>query len=130
MKKILILVFLLTSANTFSQKGVLRRSIDDQGILSHLVFDNTVSFITLESANKLLRDSLKLTNDDDLFPFKEFTDDYGFLRKLYRQHYKGVVVEDGFYAVCATNGNIKYISGEFKKIPELDIVPSVMLIMD
>jgi Zn-dependent metalloprotease len=90
-----------------------------------MVFDNKTSSISLKQAKKLLNDSLKFRADDDLVLLNETKDKLGFTRQFYEQRYKGIKVEHGLYGVHSRNGKIEYIGGEYKKVKDVVIIPSL-----
>lgn len=125
MKKIFILLFLFYPIIGSAQEQVLQRELDKQGNISFMVFDNSVSSIPLRQAKKLLIDTLKLKENDDLVLLKETKDELGFIRQSYEQQYKGIKVKDGLYGVHSRNGKIEYIGGEYKNVKEVITNPSL-----
>jgi len=121
--KYILLVFLLLSLTGFAQQKVLTRNVDKQGVINHMVFDNTKTFIPQENAKKLLRDTLKLLKEDEFVLFKESKDELGFTRQIYQQQHKGIKIEDGLFGVHGRNGKIEYISGEHKRVKNITTTP-------
>lgn len=125
MKKLLVFIFIMFSINGHSQQKILVKEIDAQGVIKHLVFDNSESYIPLEKAEQLLQDSLKLQKKDKLILVTEIEDELGFTHQSYEQLYDGIKVEDGRYGVCSRNGKIEHIYGEFKKVGDVDMIPGI-----
>ncbi len=111
----LLFVFLLfVSANYAQQKR-------DTKFIS---FDET-SKHQLSEAKSLIKQSLKLSSDDDLIKIKTETDQIGFIHEKYQQYFKGIKVEFGTYKVHAKNGAIKTMNGELFSTGKLNIRPSL-----
>lgn len=125
MKKLFVFVFVIFSINGQSQQKIIVKELDAQGVIKHLVFDNSESYIPLEKAKQLLLDSLQLLQKDDLILVKEIVDELGFTHQSYEQFYDGIKVEDGRYGVCSRNGKIEHIYGEFRKVGDVNIVPII-----
>jgi bacillolysin len=125
MKKLLVFIFIMFSMSGLSQQKILVKKLDVQGVIKHLVFDNSESYIPLEKAKQLLRDSLKLLKEDELILIKEIVDELGFTHQTYEQHYNGIKIEDGQYGVCARNGKIENIGGEFKIVRNVNLIASI-----
>jgi bacillolysin len=119
----MLLVF--TSMVGFAQPRIMQKEVDKHGNISFMVFDNKASFIPMEQAKKLLRDTLRFQKNDDVVLKEEMKDDLGFTHQFYNQHYKGIKVEHGLYSVHSRNGKIESIDGEFKNIKNIDIKPSL-----
>jgi hypothetical protein len=83
MKKTFTFFLLFTSLLGFAQQPVLKRDVDENGIVNFMVFDNTTSFISFNQAKKLLHDTLKLGPDDDLILIHEMQDAYGFTHQSF-----------------------------------------------
>jgi len=109
----------------FAQQTVLKREVDKHGIINFMVFDNKTTAIPLGQSKILLHDSLKLRVEDELVLQNETKDALGFTRQFYEQHYKGIKVDHGLYGVHSRNGKIEYISGEYKNVKIVDIVPTL-----
>lgn len=56
--------------------------VDSKGVVNHMVFDNTKSFIPIEKSKQLLQDTLKLLKEDGFILFKEAKDELGFTRSV------------------------------------------------
>jgi Zn-dependent metalloprotease len=125
MKKLIFFLFLICPLIGNGQQKIVTKILDKHGIINHMVFDNTVSFIPIEKGNQLLKDSLKLLKEDELVLFKETKDNLGFTRQIFEQRYNGVKVEDGLYGIHSKNGEIEYISGEYKRVKNVVTVSSI-----
>jgi len=68
---------------------------------------------------------LKLRKEDDLVLLQETKDNLGFTRQFYEQRYKGIKVHHGLYGVHSRDGKIEYIGGEYKKVKNVIVVPSL-----
>ena len=123
MKNLIVCIFFAISLASFGQPKILTKNLDQAGVINHMVFDNSESAYSMEKAKQLLHDSLKLTKQDDLILVSETTDDLGFTRQIYMQYYNGIKVENGIYSVNGKKGQVYYISGEFKKLQNVNIVP-------
>ncbi|EAY28022.1 M4 family metallopeptidase [Microscilla marina] len=73
----------------------------------------------------LLKSELRMTNNDQLIKTNAWTDNIGFQHIKYQQAYKGIRVAKSTYAVHSQNGYVKVINGDFLKIGDLNITPSV-----
>ncbi len=78
-----------------------------------------------KQSGEFLRSVLKLRQEDVLKSAKIETDELGFTHETYEQFYKGIRVEYGNYSTHALSGSIRTIHGEFHKIEDLNIVPSL-----
>lgn len=125
MKKLILLVLLLISLVCFSQQKISKKMVDSKGVVNHMVFDNTKSFIPIERSKQLLQDTLKLLKEDGFVLFKETKDELGFTRQIYQQQYKGIKIEDGLFGVNGRNGKVEYISGEYKKVKNITTTPEI-----
>jgi len=125
MKKLVLLVLLLISLVCFPQQKISQKMVDSKGIVNHMVFDNTKSFIPIERSKQLLQDTLKLLKEDGFILFKEAKDELGFTRQIYQQQYKGIKIEDGLFGVHGRNGKVEYISGEYKKVKNIITTPEI-----
>ena len=125
MKQISIFLLLLLSAFVAAQQPISKRDIDKHGVVNFMVFDNKTLSIRLEQAKKLLSDSLKFRAEDDLVLLQETKDKLGFTRQFYEQRYKGIKVEHGLYGVHSRNGKIEYMGGEYKKVKNVIVIPSL-----
>ena len=74
---------------------------------------------------QVLRQQLALTKSDEMVRRKVETDQLGFTHQKFAQYYKGVRVEHADYTVHAKGDAIESISGDFEKISDLSITPSV-----
>lgn len=111
--------------NGLGQQKISLKNLDAQGVIDYLVFDNSESYIPLGKAKQLLQDSLKLQKKDEIILVEEIVDELGFTHQSYEQHYNGIKIEDGRYGVCAKNGKIEYIGGEFKKVGDISTIPLI-----
>jgi Zn-dependent metalloprotease len=125
MKKLFYLLFLLCPLIVSGQQKLKSRILDKNGVINHLVFDNSETFIPIDKGRQLLHDSLKLLNDDALVLTKETKDYLGITQQIFEQNYKGIKVEDGLFGIYSKNGKINYISGEFKKIRNVITEPKI-----
>ena len=76
-------------------------------------------------ANQVLRQQLGLTNADQMVARTTETDQLGFTHQKFAQYYQGIRVEHASYTVHAKAGAIESISGDFEKISNLSITPSL-----
>ncbi len=77
----------------------------------------------MEANPNLLRNALGMKAEDELKVMQSETDDKGFTHEKHQQYYKGVKVEYGTYTTHAQKGLISIISGDFKKVTDLNTSP-------
>jgi bacillolysin len=126
MKKLLLLI---TSSclfvTAFAQRGLINKENDKAGVLTFATFNADSLSYKLANARLLLNEVLKLTSDDELRLEQNGKDNLGFEHQYFSQYYKGIRVEYSGYAVHGRNNNIETINGNFHKIVNINLVPSI-----
>lgn len=123
MKKILTLLFIGIFFFSYGQEKTDQVQYNKSGIISFLKFNEEKHKVPLSEVEKLLKDSLKISNANELILKKEEEDQFGYVHQHYKQYYKGIAVEYGGYAVHAKNGKIEYIAGNYKNIVSVNVTP-------
>jgi bacillolysin len=132
MKKIYSRLFLTTlvavfffSANAQKTAGVMNRIMDDNGNPRLIELSQASTAYDLSQAEEVLSQYLG-TTENDMFQEKSYNEDnIGMTHKKYQQLYKGIPVEYGIYSVHAMNGNILSMNGDFKKVNNINVSPSI-----
>ncbi|RZL07838.1 MAG: peptidase M4, partial [Hymenobacter sp.] len=76
-------------------------------------------------SEQVIRRQLLLGANDQLRPARVETDQLGFSHQKFNQYYKGVKVEHATYTAHARGGQIESLSGDFEKVGELSVAPSL-----
>ncbi|GAB3637195.1 M4 family metallopeptidase [Hymenobacter arcticus] len=74
---------------------------------------------------QVIRRQLALGANDQLRPARTETDQLGFSHQKFEQYYKGVKVEHATYTAHARGGQIESLSGDFEKVGELSVTPTL-----
>ena len=77
------------------------------------------------SSDQVLRQQLALTNADQMVQRSAETDQLGFVHQRFAQFYQGIRVEHADYVVHSKSGGVEAINGDFERIANLNITPSV-----
>ena len=77
------------------------------------------------SGDQVLRQQLGLTTADQLVQRSAETDQLGMVHQKFGQFYQGIPVEHASYTVHSKGGVIESISGDFERITNLNITPSL-----
>ena len=77
------------------------------------------------SSDQVLRQQLALTNADQMVQCSAETDQLGFVHQRFAQFYQGIRVEHADYIVHSKSGAVESINGDFERITNLNITPSV-----
>ena len=77
------------------------------------------------SSDQVLRQQLALTNADQMVQRSADTDQLGFVHQRFAQFYQGIRVEHADYIVHSKSGGVEAINGDFERISNLNITPSV-----
>ena len=77
------------------------------------------------SSDQVLRQQLGLANTDQMVQRAAETDQLGFVHQRFAQYYQGIRVEHADYLVHSKSGAVESINGDFEKITNLNITPSV-----
>lgn len=104
---------------------MIEKEYNANGTLAYLKFNEQKLKKSLDEADKLLKDSLKISEGNSLKFFEKKKDDLGYEHHYYKQYYNGIKVEYGVYAVHSKNNIIEYINGNFKQITELNTIPKI-----
>ncbi len=125
MRKQRNLIFLLTllccTQIAFTQ-SVEKRIDDRNGMPAFLKFKNEQNY-RLSQVNDIFEIHLNLKQNESFVLQKDELDRIGIQHQKFQQYYKGIKVEYGTYTLHAKNGRVAMMTGEFKKIDELDINP-------
>ena len=77
------------------------------------------------SGDQVLRQQLGLTNADQMVQRVADTDHLGMVHQKFNQLYQGIPVEHASYTVHSKGGTVESISGDFERIANLNITPSL-----
>jgi len=77
------------------------------------------------SSDQVLRQQLALTNADQMVQRSADTDQLGFVHQRFSQFYQGIRVEHADYIVHSKGGAVEAINGDFERISNLNVTPSV-----
>ncbi|GAA3920438.1 M4 family metallopeptidase [Hymenobacter algoricola] len=104
---------------------VQTKTMNDNGTPFLVQFRSGGNAYKLSEATTVLREQLQLTKNDQMVQAKTDADELGFVHEKYEQYYKGVKVEHGTYTLHARQGNVESISGEFERVNNLNVTPSL-----
>lgn len=126
--KILILVFITLTLflNINAQTDEvekIRYSKDSIPILIKFKTDN--GKYNHSDAKRIIKEYLKLSENDNLRTKKSFTDDSGFVHERFQYFFKGLKVEFSEYTVHSKYGKIQSISGILKPVKSINTNPSL-----
>ncbi|RYU77985.1 M4 family metallopeptidase [Hymenobacter persicinus] len=123
----LLLLGGLATSGAYAQdySRVQSKVLNDNGTPFMVQFRSEGNAYKMSEATTVLREQLQLTKDDQLVQAKTEADQLGFVHEKYDQYYKGVKVEHGMYTVHARQGNVQSISGDFERITNLNVTPSL-----
>lgn len=76
-------------------------------------------------AQLLFKKYFDLTTADEMRLSKVETDELGFIHEKFQQYYKGIKVDGATYTIHSKDGIIKTLSGSFREIKNLDIIPGL-----
>lgn len=79
----------------------------------------------LSEAEFLIKESLKLSSDDDLVLVKSEADQLGFTHNVYQQYFNGIKVEFGKYIAHAKNGNIQSMNGNIFEVGKVKVSSNI-----
>jgi bacillolysin len=123
MKRLALSIFLLTSQLIYAQ---------EKNTEKHFAEDKTISFLKFNSskpklldAQKILKDSLKLSGDNSFSLKEKKQDEIGFTHLKYQQYFKNIKVEHGVYSVHGKNNEIDYMLGNFMPLKDIKITPTI-----
>jgi Zn-dependent metalloprotease len=112
---------LLLAVPTYAQEGILQKDTTLTGAITFLKLStNGDSRRAASELGPVLRNLLKLRNQDELRPQNSRKDELGFTHTWHAQFYKGIPVEYGVYVAHSRNGAIESLNGEVVKIGALD----------
>ena len=97
---------------------------DNQPVLVQFSAEGKMAYRGAD-ANQVLRQQLALTPADQMVQRNTETDQLGVTHQKFAQYYQGIRVEHADYTVHAKGGAIESISGDFEKISNLNISPSL-----
>ncbi|MBD2767151.1 M4 family metallopeptidase [Hymenobacter sp. BT664] len=123
------LLMLGTWGTTAQAQDVLRIQTkvlgeDSQPVLVQFNAQGKMAYRGADPA-QLLRQQLGLTSADQMVRRTIETDQLGFTHQKFAQYYKGVRVEHADYTVHAKGDVIESISGDFERIADLTVTPSL-----
>ena len=123
MKKLALSILLLTAQVINAQ---------DKNVEKHFAEDKTISFLKFNSnkpklldAQKILKDSLKLSPDNSFSLKEKKQDEIGLTHLKYQQYYKNIKVEHGIYSVHGKDNEINYMSGNSMPLKDIKITPTI-----
>ena len=97
---------------------------DSQPVLVQFSAEGKAAYRGVEGS-QVLRQQLALTSQDQMRSARVESDQLGFTHEKFAQYYQGVRVEHADYTVHAKGGTVESISGDFEKISNLSITPSL-----
>ncbi|AOW21185.1 M4 family metallopeptidase [Urechidicola croceus] len=103
---------------------IAQKSANQNGNPSLVVFTKSAN-LSLSQSKLVLKEQLKLSQNDDYQKIKSEQDQIGFTHEKYQQYFNGVKVEFGTYTVHAKNSTIESISGEFYETKNINITPTL-----
>lgn len=80
---------------------------------------------SLQKAPELLRQKLKMSQDETLQRVKQEIDDLGFTHEKFQQQFKGLKVEFATYTAHAKRGILRTMNGQFYDVNNLSIQPKI-----
>lgn len=125
MKRIFtILIALLASTGMFAQEVVQAHFNGTNGTPTFLKF-NPNTAVALNQARQLLKQQLNVSPDVDFVRYAKEKDQVFGVLERYQQFYKGVKVEHARYYVHAQNGKIISVNGDYRKLENVNVNPSI-----
>jgi len=119
-------LFFTASGAMAQEKGkIIKAQKDRQGVYKQIHFDTQQEQVRLSEVNEVFKSRLGAKENDELKVKRVQLDKLGTEHTRYQQYYKGVKIEDGTYIVHSKNGIISSMNGEFKKLNDLSIDPSL-----
>ncbi len=125
MRRIFTFLFaLLASTGIFAQEVIQAHFDGTTGSPTFLKFSEQ-SAVALSQAPQLLKQQLDAPADVDFVRYSKEKDPvYGILER-YQEYYKGIKVEHARYYVHAKDGKIISVNGDFRKLENLNVNPSI-----
>lgn len=119
-----VAVFLIT-ISTHAQGQVSRPGQLPHGKPSIVRFDLKKQQLRIGQSQKALQENLGTGPQDKLQLLDASTDRAGYHHQKFQQFYKGLKVEYGIYTVHARNTVVESISGEYYRVPDLSVKPTL-----
>ena len=129
-----VLLFSLLTINTlFAQNAIQKKTIsvalvnqqDQMQTNANSQIIKIQEEVALSNVNDLLQTTYELSSTDNLVQTSSKLDAIGYSHYKYQQEYKGLIVEWSTVTVHSKQGIIKNISGNYRKISELNIDPDL-----
>lgn len=79
----------------------------------------------ISQQNSVFQRAFDMTADDELRSVQKTDDQLGFSHEKFQQYYKGVKVDGATYTVHAKNGMFDLMTGDYWKVADLDVKPSL-----
>ena len=115
----------VTSTNAQEKENEIKQKVAGaNGSPKMIVFNKSAKY-NLSQSKQVLKQQLKLNQNDDFKKLKSENDRIGFTHEKYQQYHKGIKVEFGTYTMHAKNGNIESMSGEFYETENINGVPKL-----
>lgn len=115
----------LFSFDAFAQEIFKQVEKDEKGAIKFAVIDQSKVNSSARMADNILYSALNLKTGDELRLQKSETDEKGFTHDKHQQYFKGIRVEYGTYSTHAQKGLVAMISGDFKQVGNVNIVPAL-----
>lgn len=123
---LLTIVTIFTTHMAFAQqKSFIINDTAENGTVKFRRYNISLNPQPFTKEHELLQSVLSLSKDDSLALAGSTKDSLGFTHKFYQQFYKGLKVEFGNYATHSRNGIIEIINGEFAKVGNPVVTPSI-----
>lgn len=109
--------------NVNSQSKISRTEYAKDSIPSLIVMNTEVAKYKHSDGIKLIKECLDLSTYDNFKTVKLSTDEMGFTHERFQHYYQGLLVEFSQYNVHSYQGEITSISGNLRKVRNLDVNP-------
>ncbi|HNP18115.1 MAG TPA: M4 family metallopeptidase [Fulvivirga sp.] len=124
---LLSLLLIFSTPSLMAQKiGKIQSSQrSESGVYKQIKFDTEQDPASVSEVQQVFKTYLETKKDDELKVSQTSADKLGYVHDRYQQYYKGVKVEFGTYLVHSKNGRVESMNGDYKKIENLSIDPSI-----
>ncbi|PLX16843.1 MAG: hypothetical protein C0597_07645, partial [Marinilabiliales bacterium] len=125
MKRIFTFLILIVFASASFAQKIEKQTLDRNGHPSFVKFDTKDKSFSKTQTNAVFSSIFSMTKNDEYKSLRSEKDQIGYTHERFQQYYKGIKVEHGIYIVHSREDAIESLSGEFKKIKDISIVPSI-----
>lgn len=126
LKKVAFLVIgtLSMSLHAQTDKQIKEQYLNDSGAPTLILFKENSGYQNKDYSN-ILSKHLKLEKGQTFDKINEEKDKLGFTHERFQQYHQGIKVEFATYSIHSKNGNVTSMSGEFQRINNVKLQPSI-----